>query len=71
LEERVAALEREVAELRTALANGTTVKDWRSTIGMFSGDESMKEIDELGRKWREAERRKARRPSTKKRPTKA
>ena len=70
LEERVAALEREMAELRAALANATTVKDWRSTIGMFSGDEVMKQIEEHGRKWREAERRKARRQPVKKRPAK-
>lgn len=30
-------------------------KDWRSTLGMFSGDALMKEIDEEGRRIREAE----------------
>ena len=60
LEERVANLEKEVAELRQALADGAETKDWRRTVGMFSGNELMKSIDEEGRKWREAERRKAR-----------
>jgi hypothetical protein len=71
LEERVAALGREMAELRAALANGAAAKDWRSTIGMFSGDEVMKQIEEQGRKWREAERRKARRRPVKKRSAKS
>jgi hypothetical protein len=30
-------------------------KDWRSTLGMFSGDALMKEIDEEGRRIRKAE----------------
>jgi hypothetical protein len=63
LKERVAELERQVAELRAELArvSQTPVKDWRRTIGMFSGDEVMKRIDEHARKFREADRRKARR----------
>jgi hypothetical protein len=67
LEERITALEEQVAELRRA-SSGFSAKDWRSTVGMFSGDEVMKRIDEAGRKWREDERRKARRGKTKKRP---
>ena len=39
LEQRVAALERKVAELETTVANGEK-KDWRSTVGMFTGDEA-------------------------------
>jgi hypothetical protein len=65
LEERVAALERQVAELREALAIGDQPKDWRRTIGMFSGDEVMKRIDEEGRKWREAQRPKTKRSRAK------
>ena len=61
LEERVAALEREVAELRAALANGAPKKDWLSTVGMFTGDEVMKRIEKAAVKYREADRRKARR----------
>jgi hypothetical protein len=70
LEERVAALERQVAELRAALANGARQKDWRRTIGMFTGDEVMKRIDAGALAFREADRRKARRRQTKGRQTK-
>jgi hypothetical protein len=38
---------------------------------MFSGDEVMKRIDEAARKFREADRRKARRRQTKGRQAKA
>jgi hypothetical protein len=61
LDKRLAALEREVSELRKALANGKRTKDWRRTIGMFAGDEIMKQIDEETLKLREADRRRARR----------
>ena len=39
----------------------TPDKDWRSTLGMFTGDPVMREIDEEGLKIREAEREEARR----------
>jgi hypothetical protein len=61
LEQRVAALERQVAELRAALVNGARPKDWRRTIGMFTGDEVMSRIDQEALKFREADRRKLRR----------
>lgn len=61
IEDRVTKLEREVAELKAALAAGARAKDWRSTLGMFSGDEVMKQIDEEARKIREADRERARR----------
>ncbi len=32
-------------------------KDWRRTIGMFSGDPVMKRIDEAALRYREADRR--------------
>ena len=60
LEERVAALERQVAAL---LESRRT--DWLSTVGMFSGDEVMKQIDEATKRIREADRKRAR---TRKRP---
>lgn len=60
LEDRVIALEREVAELKQHLTGGTRPKDWRRTIGVFAGNKLMKEIDEEARKIREAERQKAR-----------
>lgn len=61
LEQRVAALETEVAELKAALARVQRPKDWRRTIGMFAGDEVMKLIDEEARKYRETDRARARR----------
>jgi hypothetical protein len=67
LEQRVAILEQQVAELRTTRANGSRKKDWRRTIGMFTGDEVMKRIDEEAHKLREAGRRKARRSQAKSR----
>jgi hypothetical protein len=71
IEERVAALEQLVAELKAAVENCVREKDWRQTVGMFSGDEVMKRIDEEGRKWREADRRKVRRKQVKSRRAKA
>jgi hypothetical protein len=61
LEQRVTALEREVAELKTTLANGSRVKDWRRTIGMFGDDPVMKEIFDEALRIREKDREKARR----------
>jgi hypothetical protein len=71
LEERVAALEQQVMVLKAAVENGVGQKDWRSTIGMFSGNEAMKRIEKEGRKWREAERRKIRRKQVKSQRKKA
>jgi hypothetical protein len=53
LEERIAALEGKVEAL---LHGAGRKKDWRRTLGMFSGDELMKEINEEGRKIRVADR---------------
>jgi hypothetical protein len=36
-------------------------KDWRKAVGMFAGSEFMREVDEEGRRMREAERAAARR----------
>ncbi len=60
LEERVAALEQEMGELRAALANGARRKDWRRTIGMFTDDPGMLQVFEEALKIREADRKKAR-----------
>lgn len=60
LEARVAELERQVAELLRTVKSTPGPNDWRSTIGMFSGDELMKQIDEEARKIREADRRRTR-----------
>lgn len=57
MEERIAALEKTVADLVRDRRRPPRVKDWRRTLGMFAGDEVMKEINRLGREYREADRR--------------
>jgi hypothetical protein len=71
LEQRVATLEAEVAQLKAALELVQPSKDWRKTVGMFAGDEIMKQIDEEARKYREADRARARRGRTTKRRARA
>jgi O-acetylhomoserine/O-acetylserine sulfhydrylase-like pyridoxal-dependent enzyme len=58
LEERVDALEDAVTALATVV--GKQKKDWKCTVGMFEGDAVIAEIQEEGRKIREAERREER-----------
>ncbi len=58
LEDRVSSLEQTVARLvASGIMKGS--KDWRRTIGMFEDDPVIREIQEEGRKLREAERREA------------
>jgi hypothetical protein len=71
LEQRVAALEQQVAELRAQQANGASEKPWLRTMGMFAGDEVMKEVFDDALKLREEDRRKARRLYAKKAPRRA
>ena len=54
LEERVAVLESKVEHL---LRGSQRKKDWHRTLGMFAGDDLMKEINAEGRKIREADRK--------------
>jgi hypothetical protein len=61
LEQRVAALEEQVARLKKSLSKE---KDWRRTLGMFANDPIMKEIDEETLKIREADRQRAQRKRT-------
>jgi hypothetical protein len=61
LEERVSALEDTVAGLVTGASRQR--KDWKSSVGMFEGDAVITEIQEEGRKIREAERRAAQQES--------
>ena len=58
LDQRVTTLEQEVARLSQLLPGEKQPqqKDWRSTLGMFTGDPIMKEIIEEGRKIRELDR---------------
>lgn len=44
LEERVAALEKQVRELLAAQMGKKRTKDWRRTFGAFTGDEFMQEV---------------------------
>ena len=72
LEKRLSELEKKVDRLVRAKSRGTKKKDWRSSIGMFTGNELMKEIDAAGAAIRERERRQARRrPSAKRRRAKS
>jgi hypothetical protein len=61
LEERVAALEHQVAELRAAEQWAARPKDWRRTIGVFTGDTGMQQLFKEALKLREADRDRARR----------
>ncbi len=56
LEERLAALEKQVALLRQPQPPPPRFKDWRLAVGMFPGDDFMRQIDEAGREVREANR---------------
>jgi hypothetical protein len=67
LEQRVAALERQVGTLLAKHAGTKRAKDWRRTRGVFTGDDLMKQIFEEGRKIRAAERKRAQPRSGKKR----
>ena len=68
LEQRVAELEREVAQLKAQRANGQAAPklhqpgpdDWKKTIGMFDGDPVFKEMLDHAAKLREEEREQAR-----------
>jgi hypothetical protein len=70
LEQRVAALEQELAELKWRRRKGGE-KDWRRTIGMFTDNPGMKELFAEAMKLRAADRSKARGRQHKKRPAKS
>jgi hypothetical protein len=59
LEDRVSAIEKTLAQLLAHMKSANNGKDWRSTIGMFSDDPVMKQIQEEGEKIRKAERQEA------------
>lgn len=61
LETRVATLEKQVAELMQQVLKPPFEKDWRSTVGMFADDPVMRDIQEEGRKIREADREQSKR----------
>lgn len=68
LKQRVAVLEQHVAMLLAQQANGSRKKDWRRSVGMFTDDPGMQELFADALKIREADRNKARKRKTKKRP---
>ncbi len=59
LQSRVAVLESQVAQL-LAKTKEPPVKDWRSTAGMFTGNDVMRAIDEAALRYREEDRDAAR-----------
>lgn len=65
LEERMNALEKQLAELQAQVQELARPQDWRSVAGMFDGDEVMKRIFENARKIREEDRRRTRPKATK------
>lgn len=68
LESRLARLETRVQELQSELqAVKGGGKDWRRTIGMFTDDEGMKSVFQAALKLREADRKKVRSRTARKR----
>jgi hypothetical protein len=53
LAQRVATLEKELAEQK---ARSTSKKDWRRTVGMFTGSEFQKQVDAEGQAIRQEDR---------------
>lgn len=70
LEERMNALEKQVKELRAQVQKLARPKDWRNIVGIFEGNEGMKQIFEEARKIREEDRRRTRPKATKSKPRK-
>jgi hypothetical protein len=62
LEERVAALDRQVGALLANDTGAARVKDWRRTRGAFTGDDLMRQVFAEGRRIRQAERKRAQPP---------
>lgn len=53
LDQRMAALEKEMADLRAAVLRLHPVKkDWRSTFGILPHDDMSREADRLGHEYR-------------------
>lgn len=65
LEERMNALEKRVEELQAQVQKLARPKDWRNIVGIFEGNEGMKQIFEEARKIREEDRRRTRPKATK------
>jgi hypothetical protein len=65
LEERMNALEKRVEELQAQVQKLARPKDWRNIVGIFEGNEGMKQIFEEARRIREEDRRRTRPKATK------
>lgn len=59
LEERVANLEAQMADLLLRRQTTERKKDWRRTLGMFTGDELMRQICQNALEYREEDRRRS------------
>lgn len=60
LEERVATIERKLAEMQVGDGDRPGKNDWRQTVGMFTDDPGMLELFADALKIREADRKKTR-----------
>jgi hypothetical protein len=67
LEQRVAALEQQMAKILAQQGNGSGKKNWRRLIGIFTDNPGMQELFAEAQKIREADRKKTRGGQTKKR----
>ncbi len=65
LEQRVTALEKQMAVIHSQQGTGPGKDDWRDTIGMFSDDPDMLEIFADAMKLRETDRKRARKKTKK------
>jgi hypothetical protein len=61
LEQRVDALEQQLAALKVEVVNGREQRPWLRVQGLFAGDDGMREIFEEALKLRERDRKRARR----------
>ena len=61
LEQRIAALERGMAQWLQAQQQAVRFKDWRQAAGRFTPSDLSQEIDAEGQRIREADRRQAER----------
>jgi hypothetical protein len=67
LEQRVAELEKQMADMKAEHANGPGKNEWRETVGMFTNDPGMLEIFADAMKIRAKDRKKGRQRATRKR----
>ncbi len=71
LEERMATLEQEVADLKAQRSQEPGKKDWRRTVGIFTDNPGVQEVFADAIKLREADRKRARRRLRRKQPAKS